>query len=95
MTQKRKISLKTAQSRYPHRYTMDHVPNWAKRPCDGNGKYYAPQYVSDQEWYDNTIFPGEKGHPLGKDHDDCCHTTNQTWPLGQWLDKQYLGYVNV
>lgn len=81
----RKISFKEACRRYANRYTMEHIPVWAKRAAN-NGKYYAPQYASDQEWYELTMFPGE-GHlrPNAK----YCESINQTWPLGYWLDEPY------
>lgn len=64
---------------------MEYVPKWAKRPAN-NGKYYAPQYASDKEWYDSTVFPGE-GNIISKAK--YCESNNPTWPLGQWLDKPY------
>jgi len=90
----RKISFATAQSAYPHRYTMDHVPAWAHEAPDSGAHrgdpirpgYYAPQFRSDQEWYENTRFPGEAGHFGDK---DSCFTSGQTWPLGKWLEKPY------
>jgi hypothetical protein len=80
------ISLTQARIQYPHRYTMDNVPDWARKPCEGNGKYYAPQYRSDAEWYERTTFPGERGKPLTESH---CESNAPTWPLGQWLDAPY------
>jgi hypothetical protein len=81
----RKVSFEEACGRYPHRYTMEHVPAWAKRPAN-NGKYYAPQYATDQEWYDLTIFPGEK-HLNARSR--YCESTKESWPLGHWLDNPY------
>jgi hypothetical protein len=82
------MTFNEATSRYVHRYTMEHVPAWARaRPCDHGGtetRYYAPQFRSDREWYDNTTFPGEPGHLGGRKY---CYTTGQTWPLGMWLDR--------
>jgi hypothetical protein len=80
------ISFDDAKRLYVNRYTMEHVPLWAKQPCSGNGKYYAPQYRSDAEWYENTDFPPLKAR--GSDGD--CFSANPTWPLGQWLDKEYV-----
>lgn len=84
---KRAITLKQAQSAYPNRYTMEHRPQWAlRRPCDSGGtstKFYAPQFRSDAEWYENTTFPGEG--ELSRFSPNC-ETSGQTWPLGQWLD---------
>jgi hypothetical protein len=82
-TTKRRLSFERAKAQYVHRYTMEHVPAWARTPC--NGMFYAPQYRSDKEWYDSTVFPGE-GPEAGKDH---CYSSGQTWPLGQWLTAPY------
>ena len=81
----RTISLEQAKSRYPHRYTMEHRPAWAAQQC-GNGKYYAPQFRTDLEWYENTTFPGEGCLPKADKH---CETSGQTWPLVKWLDQPY------
>lgn len=81
----RAITLEEAKKNYPHRYTMEHVPSWAREGQPTPDKYYAPQYASDQEWYDNTIFPGEVEHFGGKE----CISIGQTWPLGKLLDEPY------
>jgi hypothetical protein len=79
-------TLDEAKARYVHRYTMEHLPLWA-RTAAPNGKFYAPQFNTDAEWYANTVFPSQKDHP---DHcmtrHDSCYTTGQTWPMGEWLD---------
>ena len=72
---------------YVNRYTMEHVPDWAKHRAPGGG-YYAPQYRTDEEWYTNTKFPGEAGNPQVPGTSDC-YTTGQTWPLGKWLNEPY------
>ena len=71
-------TLEEAKSQYPHRYTREHTPAWAR------GTDYAPQYHSDAEWYANTTFPGEPGHLGGRKH---CFSSNPSWPLGQRLAK--------
>jgi hypothetical protein len=78
-------TLAKAKAEYPHRFTMEHVPAWARKPAP-NGRFYAPQYRSDREWYERTTFPGEPGH-LGFGRD--CYSSRQTWPLGEWLDKPF------
>ena len=85
MRNKRKLTLNQAKARYPHRYTMEHCPRWAIE-ARFPGKWYAPQYATDREWYENTVFPGERGL-----HGNCthCQSSNPTWPLGQWLDVPY------
>lgn len=82
----RKISFEDAKRRFVHRYTMEHKPAWAKLPC--NGRFYAPQYSTDQEWFDKTKFPGERGYPFG-DRESDCYSSGQSWPLGQWLEEEF------
>jgi|SRR5580700_298042 hypothetical protein len=83
----RKVSFEQACARFVHRYTMDHVPQWARRVRE-NGSFYAPQFASDREWYERTIFPGEPGVHGNSSH---CYTSGQTWPLGQSLARPYRG----
>jgi hypothetical protein len=78
-------TFRQACSQYVHRYTMDHVPAWARVRRD-DGTYYAPQYASDLEWYENTLFPGEAGHIGDRNH---CYSTGCTWPLGQSIPGPY------
>lgn len=85
----RRVTLAQACAKYTQRYTCDHFPAWALQPCEGNGKFYAPQFVSDQEWYDHTHFPGEPGHIMGTQHGGSCDTRGMSWPLGQWLPKPF------
>lgn len=80
---KKAISFAQAKRMYPHRYTLEHVPAWASKPCEGNGKFYAPQYKSDLEWYERTEFPS----PSSKE--DHCVSAHQSWPCGLWLDKPF------
>lgn len=69
---------------YSNRYTCEHVPGWAFEPNEVNGYYYAPQFLTDAEWLENTYFPV---------NDACttlcewvhCRTSDATFPLGQWL----------
>lgn len=82
---KRRLSFTEATARYVHRFTGDHVPQWARRPH--KGRYYAPQFASDREWYDHTRFPGELGY-LGLVPD--CYTTGHTWPIGHWLEAPFI-----
>ena len=86
----RAISFEEAKRRYVNRYTMEHVPTWSRtRPADHGGtetRYYAPQFRTDREWYENTRFYGESGH-IGRKGE--CFTTGQTFPLGHWLDRPF------
>jgi hypothetical protein len=68
---------------------MEHVPQWAHSSPSQHGgtetRYYAPQYASDAEWYENTVFPGERGAI----DEESCYSRNQSWPCGQWLNAPY------
>lgn len=81
----RKLSFEQAKAQYVHRFTMDHKPVWAKLPSD-HGKFFAPQYASDREWYDGCVFPGEPGLHGNSKH---CESAAGSWPLGEWLDKPF------
>jgi hypothetical protein len=84
-----KPTLKQAQAQYPYRYTLDHMPAWAV-PAREDGSFYATQYASDQEWYDNTIFPEEeKGKPAHERMTTrgSCYSSNPSWPLGKSLKR--------
>lgn len=82
-----KLAFNLACAQYVHRFTMEHVPQWAKLPL--RGRYYAPQFRTDAEWYANTIFPPDPGCY----NDTDCHTSGMTWPLGQWLSFPYSSRV--
>jgi hypothetical protein len=77
-----------ACAKYPHRFTMTHVPAWASRQLS-DGSYCAPQYASCQEWYESTIFPGQREYPFG-DRDMDAFSSGQTWPLGVNLPAPYV-----
>lgn len=84
--QKRRLTLAEAQARYVHRFTMEHAPEWTQRRRP-DGTYCAPQFRTDAEWFANTKFPGDRGHP-GRWYTGC-YTTGQTWPLGQALAEPF------
>lgn len=81
---KRRPSLAAACAQFTNRFTAEHVPAWARQPAP-NGRYYAPQYASDAEWYARTMFDGES--PLVARGQ--CFSTKPTWPLGKWLDAPH------
>lgn len=78
------MTFEEAKARYVHRFTMEHIPAWA-RERQPDGTYYAPQYRSDREWFENTLFPPE--NPFSKKD---CHSERQTWPLGMKLKAPYV-----
>lgn len=80
----KRLSFEQATARYVHRFTMDHVPSWATKVRE-DGTYYAPQFSSDREWYENTLFPGESELCMN----GSCYTTNHSFPLGKALQTPY------
>ena len=91
----RPISFEQAKAQYVHRFTCEHVPAWSQQentlkigngPALGTGKFYAPQYATDREWYEKTLFPGEGFVGKREKH---CSSANQSWPKGHWLDAPY------
>jgi len=88
------VRFSQAKKLYVNRYTMEHVPAWAKAPVNHPERgtvYYAPQYRTDKEWYENSVFPGEAIDGLVVQKNEThCMTRNATWPLGKWLDKPYV-----
>lgn len=83
----RTLSFDEARARFTNRYTADHVPAWARNMNPGNGKFYAPQFASDREWYENTRFYGEPDHIGRRDE---CYSVGATWPHGQWLAQPFV-----
>lgn len=83
-------TFEQATREYTNRFTKEHVPAWALKPRD-NGSFYAPHYASDREWYDNTVFPGErrKGLTTPPKGSRYCESRNQTWPCGTTLSAPY------
>lgn len=89
------MTFEQAKSMYVHRFTMEHVPDWARGSFDGPcgdrelvGRYPAPQYRTDREWFENTKFPPDNPFAVSK-RDKSCYSTNPSWPLGQSLEKPF------
>lgn len=80
-TKNARPSLEQAKAQYTNRFTMEHVPSWALQKRQ-DGTFYAPQFRSDAEWYENTSFPTNPRERF-------CTTINQSWPLGQALSQPY------
>lgn len=77
------MKFEIAKNKFVHRFTCEHVPTWSEIPAP-NGKFYAPQFRTDEEWYKNTIFP-----PNNPFNETDCYSKNRTWPYGKWLDKPF------
>lgn len=87
----KRLSFDRACRTFVNRFTCEHVPAWALQPIppsNGVTLFYAPQFASDREWYDNCVFFGDPGAPsfVTRDH---CYSTGQTWPCGEWLAEPY------
>jgi hypothetical protein len=85
----RPVSFKEALVIGDGRFTLEHIPEWYRRSPRRHGvveMYHAPQFRSDREWYDNTVFFGEAGHYGGPKN---YHSLNYSWPLGMWVEKPY------
>ena len=87
-------TLNQTRKRFVHRFTCEHKPVWAtgetgkRRLRDGSIAYHAPQYRTDAEWYEATVFPGEPGIPFGWP-EGMPYSRNRTWPLGRMLPRPY------
>jgi hypothetical protein len=53
------------------------------------GDFFAPQFMTDLEWYENTIFPGETWEDVRIEDDGHPMSVNQTYPFGYFLDKPF------
>lgn len=71
---------------YIRRYTMEHAPGWSQAEKENRPGFYAPQYRTDREWYEHTLFYGDPEHWGDRRH---CISTGQTFPLGLWLESPY------
>jgi len=80
----RPYTFEEAKGTFTGRFTMEHMPDWALKPMR-NRQYFAPQYRTDREWYDNTKFVGEYPSSNGK----ACLSTNMSYPLGETLSEPY------
>ena len=60
------VAVCDVDAKHPHWHSV--LKKWV---------YYAPQYRTDREWYDNTVFPPESGFK------DSCESRNPSWPLGE------------
>lgn len=88
------ISFEQAKARYVHRFTCQNVPDWSRFERSV-GVFYGPHFLTDREWYENTVFPGETRNIAGhgsvylKASERHCHTMNHSFPHGQKLGAAY------
>lgn len=81
---RRPISYEEARRRYTKRFTMEHMPAWAKKRLP-NGKYPAPKYANDLEWYTRTEFIGEGTLNVSR----YIRENQPSYPIGRYLPKPY------
>lgn len=83
----RPITLEQAKKKFTDRFTLDHVPVWASKPCArAGGKYPGPHYNTDAEWYAKAEFIGY----LTKAQRKYVRENKPSYPMGKWLDKPYV-----
>jgi hypothetical protein len=82
------MTFEEAKRIFIHRFTMGHMPKWAEKKSawkksawkkSACGKFYAPHFRTDLEWFKNTIFVENRA----------AITKGESWPMGRWLDKIY------
>lgn len=66
-----------ALRRFVHRFTRDHVPDWARQPRP-NGATYAVQFDSDADWLAHTMFATTNAGKLDNRVKRC--ESSPTWP---------------
>lgn len=74
-----------ALARFVHRYTKEHVPDWAKWSVNAGCKV---QFASDAEWLSNTVFRTNKDGTLN-DRVKYCES-RPTWPDNPELRPGFL-----
>lgn len=68
------VAQTAALSKYVHRYTMDHVPQWVRQAEVS----YPVQFSGDKDWLANTFFHVTKEGYLDERYSHC--ESNPTWP---------------
>lgn len=78
------LPLKTQQDalrRFVHRFTKEHVPEWAR-----SNPNYKPQFASDADWLEHTMFYVTKAGNLDNRYTSCMSVP--TWPEGKGVNGQ-------
>lgn len=73
-----------ALSRFVHRFTGEHRPQWATKPRP-DGSPYPVQFRDDADWLANTRFTIRKDGELARNV-RCCYST-PTWPFNPELRR--------
>lgn len=77
-----------AKRMYVHRYTRDHIPNWARYSKRPDGRLYPVQFASDADWLRHTQFRVTIDGRLRKDASYCY--SRPTYPDNPELRRPYL-----
>jgi len=75
---------------YVHRYTKEHVPQWAEKPMP-NGQSHKPHHETDADWLKHTKFAVKKN---GRLHAGATHAqSTPSLPLteAEQLDETFMG----
>ena len=70
---------------FVHRFTRQHVPQWAKKEWK-DGKPYPLQFDSDADWLAHTRFHVTSGGKLSESNDFC--ESSPTWPDNPELRRE-------
>lgn len=66
---------------FVHRFTIEHIPEWANRSRRPDGTAYMPQFQDDKDWLANTQFAVNLAGDFWPRHPFCY--SYPTWPLGK------------
>jgi hypothetical protein len=83
------LQRRIALAQYVHRYTLEHKPAWTNKPrevTDDQGRVtqaaYAPQFASDVDWLEHTLFNVKKDGTLA----NASCWSSPTWPLKESIN---------
>lgn len=85
-------SFEEAKRIWTNRFTCEHIPEFGMFPREIEGRLYypAPEFISDEEWYEKTSFFGEFTYvPPLKGQKNIPQSGRQSYPFGRWLTKPF------
>lgn len=71
------VAQREALSRFVHRFTREHKPEWAAKPWK-DGLPYPVQFASDADWLANSTFTVRADGRLARNVKHC--QSDPTWP---------------
>lgn len=84
------VQQREALAHFVHRYTREHMPEWARKPRK-DSKLYPVQFVSDADWLAHTYFSVTKDGKLSRRERYC--QSHPTWPDNPELREADLTYT--